>query len=69
MLAYKEIFSFINSRYNATWYKGEDQKKEGSNIILFIIGGVTYSEMRCVYEVSKNSKNWNIVIGRYKHLS
>eukprot|EP00102_Acyrthosiphon_pisum_P022705 XP_016659915.1 PREDICTED: protein ROP-like [Acyrthosiphon pisum] len=58
-----EKYKASSSRYNATWYKGKYPKKEGSRIILFIIGGVTYSEMRSVYEVSKNFKNWNIIIG------
>ncbi|CAI6356255.1 unnamed protein product [Macrosiphum euphorbiae] len=59
-----EKYKASSSRYNAaTWYKPKDSKKECSGIILFIIGGVTYSEMRSVYEVSKNFKNWNIVIG------
>jgi len=46
------------------WYKGKDSKQHNPRIILFINGGVTYSEIRSVYEVSKICKNWDIVIGR-----
>jgi len=63
-LSYKKIFNCISSRYNATWYKGKDSKQQCSRIILFISGGVTYSEMRSAYEVSKSFKNWEVVIGR-----
>jgi len=55
---------YISSRYNATWYKGKDSKQHIPRIILFINGGITYSEIRSAYEVSKNFKNWDIVIGR-----
>lgn len=54
----------ISSRYNTMWYKGKDSKQHNPRIILFINGGVTYSEIRSVYEVSKICKNWDIVIGR-----
>lgn len=30
---------------------------------MFIVGGVTFSEMRSAYEVSETGKNWEVVIG------
>lgn len=38
-------------------------KKAGPTIIIFIIGGMTYSEMRAIYEVSKTSTDCEVVIG------
>ncbi|XP_025198177.1 syntaxin-binding protein 1-like [Melanaphis sacchari] len=55
------------SRYTlpcASWYKPKKStENNGSRIILFMLGGVSYSEMRCAYEVSKNSTNWEFIIG------
>ncbi|XP_026820706.1 syntaxin-binding protein 1-like [Rhopalosiphum maidis] len=62
-----DIHKASSSRYtgqNVTWYKGKDSTKhQRSRVILFVLGGVTYSEMRCAYEISKSFKNWEIVIG------
>ena len=35
--------------------------KGGPRLIVFVVGGITFSEMRCVYEVA--AKNWEIIIG------
>ncbi|VVC39687.1 Sec1-like protein, partial [Cinara cedri] len=32
-------------------------------LIVFIIGGMTYSEMKCAYEVTNSTKNWEVIIG------
>ena len=38
------------------------QQSEGS-LIIFIVGGVTYSEIRSIYEVAKTKTNREIFIG------
>ncbi|CAH1731771.1 unnamed protein product [Aphis gossypii] len=56
-----------SSRYtapNAMWHKPKASTEfQGSRVIIYILGGVTYSEMRCAYEVSNKFKNWEIIIG------
>ncbi|XP_078417831.1 syntaxin-binding protein 3 isoform X1 [Cetorhinus maximus] len=37
--------------------------RRGVKLIVFIIGGVTYSEMRCAYEVSQASKSCEVIVG------
>lgn len=32
-------------------------------LIIFIAGGMTYSEMRCAYEVSKINENYGFIVG------
>jgi len=31
--------------------------------MVFIMGGLTYSEMRVAYEVTRDVKNWEVIVG------
>ena len=52
-------------RYGAGGGWGRDAKAQrtGPRLIVFVIGGITMSELRCAYEVAGASKNWDIVVG------
>ncbi|KAM9379421.1 LOW QUALITY PROTEIN: syntaxin-binding protein 3 [Phaethornis superciliosus] len=41
----------------------QDERKNSARLIIFVIGGITYSEMRCAYEVSQAYKSCEVVIG------
>jgi len=45
------------------WHKKEAQGKNLPRIIVFIVGGCSFSEMRAAYEVTNDRKNWEVVIG------
>lgn len=44
--------------------KTQQPKKNVSRIIVFIIGGVTFSEIRSAYDITKNFTNWEVIIGK-----
>ncbi|XP_050740167.1 protein ROP-like isoform X1 [Eriocheir sinensis] len=48
-------------RYAGNWHK--DKVKNMPRLIVFVVGGITYSEMRAAYEVTKAVKNWEVIIG------
>uniref|UniRef100_F1L0Y2 Acetylcholine regulator unc-18 n=1 Tax=Ascaris suum TaxID=6253 RepID=F1L0Y2_ASCSU len=54
-----------SARYGQ-WHKERGHQtsyRAGPRLIVFVVGGVTYSEMRAAYEVTKEKKPWEIIIG------
>ncbi|XP_022711544.1 protein ROP-like isoform X2 [Varroa jacobsoni] len=48
------------------WHKDRNQQANLKNVprlIVFIIGGATYSEMRVAYETTRDLKNWEVIVG------
>ena len=51
------------------WHKDKSQSdaKSGPRLIICVLGGLCYSEMRCAYEVTSaykdSPKNWEVIVG------
>ncbi|XP_076281804.1 syntaxin-binding protein Rop isoform X1 [Lasioglossum baleicum] len=47
------------------WHKDKGQQtiKNVPRLIVFVVGGVCFSEIRCAYEVTNALKNWEVIIG------
>uniref|UniRef100_A0A8C2UD96 Syntaxin binding protein 3 n=1 Tax=Coturnix japonica TaxID=93934 RepID=A0A8C2UD96_COTJA len=41
----------------------QDERRSNARLIIFVIGGITYSEMRSAYEVSQAHKSCEVIIG------
>ncbi|XP_044762881.1 protein ROP [Coccinella septempunctata] len=53
-----------SARYGQ-WHKdrGQQTVKNVPRLIVFIVGGMSFSEVRCAYEVTAAVKNWEVIIG------
>lgn len=64
---------YFSNRYG-NWHKDKTKEVTQKNVprlIVYIMGGATYSEFRTGYEVTNDKKNWEVIIGKsvYHELS
>ena len=60
------LCGYIFSARYGQWHKDKTQATTQKNVprlIVYIMGGLTYSEMRAAYEVTNDRKNWEVIVG------
>ena len=64
------ISIYFSNRYGK-WHQDKTKEVSQRNVprlIVFIMGGATFSEFRVGYEISNEKKNWEVIVGKFKNV-
>ncbi len=60
------ILIFFSGRYGG-WHKDKERQPNQKNVprvLVYIMGGATFSEFRVGYEVTSEKKTWEVIVGK-----
>ena len=61
------FLTFFSGRYGGWHSRDTDRasnKKSLPRILVYIMGGTTFSEFRVGYEITNERKNWEVIVGK-----
>lgn len=59
----KSLYPFLDNQNLPNWARGDGDTDKPQDIIVFMVGGVTYSEAKLVAEINRSTPSIRIVIG------
>lgn len=62
-LCHRPLLHSARQKHKAS---AQDERRTGSRLIIFVIGGISFSEMRSAYEVTQSVKSCEVILGEHQ---